>query len=531
MNRSVIPVEFNLIFEPKSEQLIRDKKLAQIEIEPVQGIQLKPGQTTDVRLKFAPLGRIQRFVEDLNVEYCGITVPLCSIQGACHGYNIWLESSTVPFGAVSQKCSTVKRILMHNDGDIGASFKWETDKMKPEFAIYPTYGYISPGMEVNFDITFNPTELATDIRKENVKCFVEGLEKPLTLNLTGSCVQIVPQKEVHNFETYVRQKDTKQITISNRTNLTWELKPIIEGEFFSGLESLIVEPQSSSTYDVVYEPMSMTSTDGKRHSGSVFFPLPDGTGLLYNLTGVSNPPKPIAKLQREVPCKTNLVEVLTVENWLKKAQRFKVNFEILRPEKSDSSSVIKGHDYIDVPGNGRKEYKLTFFAHKEALTLLKVIFKNEQTNEYSYYEISFKSVKGGSLETIDLITQMRVPVKHSIKFDNPLLNQVNFSPSCTNTVEILMPPTFSVPGKGQNEFTFEYLPLKAGETTARLELASNELGSCIYDLNLKAIAAPAERAIYFKTTLGNSQTITAKFMNFSRQKTDYSTKVTQYLIY
>ena len=114
----------------------------------------------------------------------------------------------------------------------------------------------------------------------------------------------------------------KQITISNRTNSQWDLKPLIEGDYFSGLESFVVEPQSNMMYEVTYFPMTMCGPDGKKHSGSIFFPLPDGTGLLYNLTGNANPPKPIGKLNREVPCKSAFVEVLSIENWLKKPQRY-----------------------------------------------------------------------------------------------------------------------------------------------------------------------------------------------------------------
>jgi hydrocephalus-inducing protein len=69
------------------------------------------------------------------------------------------------------------------------------------------------------------------------------------------------------------------------------------------------------------------------------------------------------------------------------------------------------------------------------------------------------------------------------------------------------------------------LPLRVGEMTAKLELVSGDLGICIYDLNLKALATQNERPLYFKTTIGMSQTITAKFINFCKQKTDYTCKV------
>lgn len=56
--------------------------------------------------------------------------------------------------------------------------------------------------------------------------------------------------------------------------------------------------------------------------GSVFFALPDGNGLLYNVTGNAEGPKPINNIQREVPCKTPYTEMLTVTNWLRRPQRF-----------------------------------------------------------------------------------------------------------------------------------------------------------------------------------------------------------------
>ena len=55
--------------------------------------------------------------------------------------------------------------------------------------------------------------------------------------------------------------------------------------------------------------------------GSVFFPLPDGQGLMYCVSGTAEPPKPNGKVSRDVPCKTTFVETLAVQNWLKKSQR------------------------------------------------------------------------------------------------------------------------------------------------------------------------------------------------------------------
>lgn len=38
-------------------------------------------------------------------------------------------------------------------------------------------------------------------------------------------------------------------------------------------------------YTLMYRPLTMTPTEGQPHEGSVFFPKPDGSGLLYKLYG------------------------------------------------------------------------------------------------------------------------------------------------------------------------------------------------------------------------------------------------------
>lgn len=41
---------------------------------------------------------------------------------------------------------------------------------------------------------------------------------------------------------------------------------------------------STAEYKLVYKPLNMTS-EGSPHEGSIFFPIPDGSGLLYRLHG------------------------------------------------------------------------------------------------------------------------------------------------------------------------------------------------------------------------------------------------------
>ncbi len=69
-----------------------------------------------------------------------------------------------------------------------------------------------------------------------------------------------------------------------------------------------------------------------------------------------------------------------MKNWLKVPQRFKVTTEF----DADSSTSVKGVDYIDVPALGQRQHKLNFYSYKETTTNIKVTFTNEETKEYLY---------------------------------------------------------------------------------------------------------------------------------------------------
>jgi len=77
----------------------------------------------------------------------------------------------------------------------------------------------------------------------------------------------------------------------------------------------------------------------------------------------------------------------------------------------------------------------------------------------------------------------------------------------------------------QGAFIMEYFPLKAGTSQGKLELTSTELGLYLYDVELKAVPSAPEKALNFQTCLGSSQTLTAKFLNYAKHKTDYTCKV------
>ncbi|XP_075367152.1 hydrocephalus-inducing protein homolog [Mycteria americana] len=516
-NNSAAPLTFKLSLMSTTPELQEAGVLC---LNPTSRLSLKPkGDTCKVEVTFSPKCRIQQFTEEVVLECNGLVRSLFMVQGSCQGIHVSLDQEHLSFGAVVQQSYTSQRIIMQNTGDIGVKFKWDIESFKPDFSISPTKGYISPGMDVPFVVTFHPSKLSHAIQYEGLQCFIQGSE-PLRLTLAGCCMETSVTKEALTFTCNVREKHSQTILLSNPGNEAWTVQPVIEGEHWKGPEFFHLEAnQQNKPYKITYKPLTMSS-ENKKHQGSIFFPLPDGTGLYYLLQGTAEAPKCSGTIFRQVPCRTSYTELIPVSNWLNRPQRFLVVVDILKPENLESSSVLQGLEYIDVPGSAKKDYKLTFLSYKEGVFNTMVTFLNEVTEEYLFYMVTFKATASGPISTVEMTTAVRQRVSSAVKVDNPLPVPVTFAIDC-KVPDVNVPPHFTVPAQSEADLVLEYQPLKMGESTGRLVLHSSDLGSFYYNLHLKATVSQPEKPLYFCSTLGSSQTITTKIMNYARQKTDY----------
>ncbi|XP_075242911.1 hydrocephalus-inducing protein-like isoform X4 [Convolutriloba macropyga] len=522
VNHSLSPVSFSL-FTNFTDPALCD--YGSLSLWPDKEITLaaKTG-CVDIDVKFHPKARVPQFLEEVLLEVEGIpSGPLFALSGCCQATEVTLDCETIPFGAVTLNSSSNRKLVMTNSGDIGASFQWNAAKFEPDFSITPTEGYISPGMEIVFDLVFHPQIVSQEIRYDNLMCYIEHY-KPLKLSLTGMCVGTAPIRETLSFTAAVRSADKKTISLANRSYANWNLKPVIDGEQWHGSETFNVEAGHTKNYELVYKPLSMTILDGKKHSGTLFFPMPDGSGLLYQLMGTADHPKPSANITREIPCKTHYTEILQVNNWMQIQQRFKTYIELVKPEKLDSATTLKGLDFVEVPAMSSVDYKLNFFAYREGAYSAKIVFVNEKTREYQYFLVSFKSITPGVLKTIELTSTVRKSNSCMLTVPNPLSNTVNALLS-TNTPELNVASPVSLPPEGEASIPVEYLPLKEGESVGRVQVQCNELGLFIYEFRLKASAAGLERPMFFKTTLGSNQSLSAKVANYYKNKTDFSCQI------
>eukprot|EP00048_Salpingoeca_helianthica_P006582 m.100402 g.100402 ORF g.100402 m.100402 type:complete len:4697 (-) comp14058_c0_seq1:25-14115(-) len=530
VNKSVLPVNFLLTADVAS--LVEHG----LSVHPGNACVLAPKASIPIVVKFAPTGRIAQFHEEIAIQCLNQIEPLLTVTGCCQAVQVELDNAQLTFGTVAVGSQCTRRVLMSNTGDVGARFRWNAAQLSP-FTVTPAEGYISPGHEVSLVFSFKPKGAKADVRVEGATCTLEG-GPTLYIDLTASSTVVLPERETITFTTIVRQVDIKTVRLVNNTGAPWVLRPIFDSEYFSGADSVIVEPNSTKPYDITYLPLVMTvpakvdkrGEEPRPHTGTVFIALPDGDALLYNLVGTAVPPRPIALAPREVPCKVPFTESITVTNWLKRSQRFRV---IISKTKADTSTVLKGMDYIDIPASATKEYKLQFFAYKEGMNTADITFRNEQTMEYITYEATFRAGPPGVMDTIHLTSVVRQPVSHTITLDNPLPIPVTFAIACTNLdgsrstcSELHAPASFRVPAKSEaTDFTFDFLPVRAREFAARLALTSTELGVFQYDLTLTGTPAPPLPAERLRASLGEACVRRYKFTNFCPQRGEYTISI------
>ena len=77
-----------------------------------------------------------------------------------------------------------------------------------------------------------------------------------------------------------------------------------------------------------------------------------------------------------------------------------------------------------------------------------MVFINEATAEFQFYEVSFRSTRPGPLSALKLQTPVRQAAPGVVKVENPLPQAVSFQCTC-NLPEVQMPSQFAVPAQSE----------------------------------------------------------------------------------
>jgi hydrocephalus-inducing protein len=256
-------------------------------------------------------------------------------------------------------------------------------------------------------VTFHPTQSDLDLHHKEIPCTIKGGDK-LELSLMGKSVDLdTTSTEELTFSTKVRQTTSQSVTVQNTEGREWAINPTIgtEGDgakgFFSGKATLVVPAGGSAEYEVAYTPQIMTKlkkvkkTEGDQeveaeemetHKGSLFFPLPNGTALLYRLVGTASEPDAEGEISETVTAKKADSIIIPVKNWSRQSQRFSATWQL--EGEPDPACFIRGAPTFDVGGSSTKDYKLTFLSLKSGSHRFQVTFKADKTGEYAYFWVN-----------------------------------------------------------------------------------------------------------------------------------------------
>jgi len=485
---------------------------------------LRPRENRAIELRFSPGARIPQFSESVVALVCGLKRPLFAVSGACVAMDLQLEMEQLSFGQATLNSRITRPLMLQNLGDIPSTWKLDRSTIAPDFSVEPAEGYLQPNEDTNIEITFHPAAVNRDIRYERVPIYVDG-QPPLALTLTGMCVNAEPEANALAFKSEVRKPAEQKVSIKNTSSGPWRIKPVVQDENWTGPELLEVPAGASADYTVTYCPMGMTKADDEGvmqpHRGSVFFPLADGSAILYSLEGTADPPSAVGAVSESLPCKRMHVVPLSVTNWLKQPQRFRVD---IRVGDKDASTTLKGHENLDVPAGQQRDYALQYYAFKEGATTAEVHFINDKTGEYLFYTVSLKAEAAGVLQAIAMQAPLRQLTSHMLPLHNPLDVPVTYTASVANA-EVSVAAELTVEPNGKAELPIEWRPLLPKETTSQLQLTSAELGTFLYDLRLQALPAGETKTLQFKVALGNPQTLRYRFTSFLKRPETYKLSV------
>ncbi|VDL94742.1 unnamed protein product [Schistocephalus solidus] len=238
------------------------------------------GGWLEVEIVFTPSAAVPEFLEQVSIAVVPIQmadldtlatigsdgkfvwVPTFTIGGSCKAVDIHLASTSMMLGTIVVGSQASKNLAVVNRGDLGSRFQWDDKTFGPELTITPMKGYLHPHTTVNFTVTVAPKTFNLEQRYEGVRCLLEN-GASVQVNLTAICVPPTVAKAILQFSCPVRETDTRGVTVANRTNSHWFLKPVVRGSEWSGAETFEVGPQETGFYEITYHPLRMCTSEEK----------------------------------------------------------------------------------------------------------------------------------------------------------------------------------------------------------------------------------------------------------------------------
>ena len=112
---------------------------------------------------------------------------------------------------------------------------------------------------------------------------------------------------------------------------------------------------------------------------------------------------------------------------------FHVSYRVIKELLvSEVSTRLEGAAAIAVPALCDRDYKLGIYSYRQGLTHARITFKNEDTGEYTYYELKLTSSAPAPIGQLSLECPVRCVTSANISITNPMAVPVTMKPSITS---------------------------------------------------------------------------------------------------
>jgi len=268
VNRSQQGLEFTL-HDPDGH--LTDKGVSW---NPRSPVSLRPKEQVAVEINFAPSYRIAPFKLPL-IALCnfGLEVHLLNILGACHTAEVKLSEHSILFGSVVYQSTSVRKVHLHNYGDLGVKFRFEMPpKAAGAFSVEPNEGFAAPHDDVVLQVKFHPTEQATSSAgPKKIRCLLDPSynHDPIELIVQGKGIEL-PENAVKDlqFRSEVRDRCVLEFPFppeplgKNPTNELWKVNPVARTEVPAGMDywsvpaEITIPPGGQTMVEITYRPLT-----------------------------------------------------------------------------------------------------------------------------------------------------------------------------------------------------------------------------------------------------------------------------------
>ncbi|XP_049866429.1 hydrocephalus-inducing protein homolog [Pectinophora gossypiella] len=477
---------------------------------------IQPHRKVAIKILFKPVGLISLLKVQLNVVVLELVRPLVLISGSATGMSFRFSQDSMQFGRVRKRGCKVMKVKLHNEGDYGAKFWWQP-LVSEEFTVFPMHGMIAARTSVSFVITYRPlnfnpyVKLWANLNIENYKS--------LELALYASCVDFgAPQNKTLYMECPVRSVKTDYVVVVNPTDEEWLVISEMEGTSFETVREFHVEANSSYEIPIHFKP----KTVGK-HEGKVLFSPLGESALFVLLIGAAVHPDPNGVYNINVPAKKSHTEYLPVYNITEKPETYAVMTELVKvvPDKFEGYYEIKCPETVKVWGEATATCQWTYICFEPCEMILKVMFVNEKTREYQFYEVNVQVTPSQIVATLKFVSRARESVQQEVKVANPLQQEAVFNIKCD---KLSCAEVIKVARQSESKLQMTYSPLVVGEFEDYLTIENYIVGTYMY--RVVATCLPAkEKSMEFTTSFGNCIPIRLRVQNKSDQLAHFNATV------